>query len=169
MSNSDSNFPVLRFDAVTQTLQYLHGPNWVNVPSGSGIPAGADTQIQFNDSGAFGASVDLSFDGTDLFIGPVGSPSVVLSTGGASSLDSGAISTSGTGDLAVGTIVAGALSNPSIIMGSASTTRGFLPPVMTTTNKNAITAPAEGLVVYDVTLHKLSVFTGTVWQTVTSA
>ena len=50
-----------------------------------------------------------------------------------------------------------------------STTQGFLLPRMTTTQKNAISSPAEGLMVYDTTLHKLSVFTGTVWETVTSA
>lgn len=49
-----------------------------------------------------------------------------------------------------------------------STTKGLLFARMTTTQKNAITSPAEGLVVYDLTLHKLSVFTGTVWETITS-
>ena len=32
----------------------------------SGSPAGSDTQVQFNDGGAFGASANLTFDGTDL-------------------------------------------------------------------------------------------------------
>jgi hypothetical protein len=50
----------------------------------------------------------------------------------------------------------------------SSTTQGFLPPVMTTTQKNAITSPATGLVVFDSTLGKLCVFSGT-WQTITSA
>jgi len=50
----------------------------------------------------------------------------------------------------------------------ASTTQGFLPPVMTTTQKNAITSPATGLIVFDSTLGKLSVFS-TTWQTITSA
>jgi len=50
----------------------------------------------------------------------------------------------------------------------SSTTQGFLPPRMTTTQKNAISSPSEGLVVYDTTLHKLCIFTGTVWETVTS-
>ena len=50
-----------------------------------------------------------------------------------------------------------------------STTSGFLPPRMTTTQKNAISSPAEGLMVYDLTLHKLSIYTGAAWQTVTSA
>jgi hypothetical protein len=49
-----------------------------------------------------------------------------------------------------------------------STTQGFLPPRMTTTQKNAIASPATGLVVYDNTLNKLSVYTGLVWETVTS-
>ena len=48
-----------------------------------------------------------------------------------------------------------------------STTTGFLPPRMTTLQKNAIVTPAAGLMVYDKTLNKLCVFT-TVWETVTS-
>jgi len=49
-----------------------------------------------------------------------------------------------------------------------STTKGFLPPRMTTTQKNAITSPATGLVIFDTTLAKLCVYTGAAWQTVTS-
>ena len=48
-----------------------------------------------------------------------------------------------------------------------STTRGFLPPRMTTTQKNAIATPAAGLMVYDTTLNKLCVYT-TTWETITS-
>jgi hypothetical protein len=50
-----------------------------------------------------------------------------------------------------------------------STTRGFLPPVMTTLQKAAIATPAEGLMVYDETLSKLCVYTGAAWETITSA
>lgn len=50
-----------------------------------------------------------------------------------------------------------------------STTQGFLPPRMTTTQKNAITHPATGLTVFDTTLAKLCVYTGAAWETVTSA
>ena len=49
-----------------------------------------------------------------------------------------------------------------------STTKGFLPPRMTTTQKNAIATPATGLVVYDTTLNKLAVYTSAAWETVTS-
>ena len=49
-----------------------------------------------------------------------------------------------------------------------STTKGFLPPRMTTVQVNAITTPATGLVLYDTTLNKLAVYTGSAWETVTS-
>jgi len=49
-----------------------------------------------------------------------------------------------------------------------STTRGFLPPRMTTTQKNAIASPAAGLVVYDTTLGKLCVRGAASWETITS-
>ena len=48
-----------------------------------------------------------------------------------------------------------------------STTKGFLPPRMTTAQKNAIASPAAGLMVYDTTLNKLCVYT-TAWETITS-
>lgn len=48
-----------------------------------------------------------------------------------------------------------------------STSKGFLPPRMTTTQKNAISSPVAGLVVYDTTLNKLCVFT-TAWEIITS-
>jgi hypothetical protein len=57
--------------------------------------------------------------------------------------------------------------NTSAQLEVASTTKGFLPPRMTTTQKNAIASPAAGLVIFDVTLNKLCVFT-TTWETVTS-
>jgi hypothetical protein len=45
-----------------------------------------------------------------------------------------------------------------------STTKGFLPPRMTTTQKNAIATPASGLIVYDETTNKLACYNGTTWN-----
>jgi hypothetical protein len=45
-----------------------------------------------------------------------------------------------------------------------STTQGFLPPRMTTTQKNAIASPAAGLVVYDSTTNKLCCYNGSTWN-----
>lgn len=54
------------------------------------------------------------------------------------------------------------------VMEITSTTQGFLPPRMTTTQKNAIASPTAGLVVYDSTLNKLCVRTASAWETITS-
>lgn len=53
-------------------------------------------------------------------------------------------------------------------MSVVSTTKGFLPPVMTTAQKNAIASPTAGLIVFDTTLAKLCVYSGAAWQTITS-
>jgi len=53
--------------------------------------------------------------------------------------------------------------NSSAILELKATTKGFLPPRMTTTQKNAISSPAEGLMVMDITTHKLCVYDGTSW------
>jgi hypothetical protein len=46
-----------------------------------------------------------------------------------------------------------------------STTQGFLPPRMTTTQKNAIASPAAGLMVYDTVLKRPCFYDGTSWVT----
>jgi hypothetical protein len=58
---------------------------------------------------------------------------------------------------------------PSAMFELSSTSQGFLPSRMTTTQKNAIASPATGLVVYDTTLGGLSVYNGTIWTTVTAS
>lgn len=45
----------------------------------------------------------------------------------------------------------------------ASTTRGFLPPRMTTAQRDAISAPAEGLTIYNVTDHEPQFWNGAAW------
>jgi len=68
-----------------------------------------------------------------------------------------------------GSLLLGTTTNAaSSILTMESTTQGFLPPRMTTTQRNAIASPATGLVVYDTTLNKLAVYTGAAWETITS-
>jgi hypothetical protein len=50
-----------------------------------------------------------------------------------------------------------------------STTQGFLPPRMTTTERDAITSPAAGLVIYNTTTNKLNVRAAAAWEAITSA
>jgi hypothetical protein len=54
--------------------------------------------------------------------------------------------------------------NASSILELTSTTKGFLPPRMTTTQRNAIASPAAGLVVYDNTDNKHYGYNGTTWN-----
>jgi hypothetical protein len=52
----------------------------------------------------------------------------------------------------------------SAILQADSTTKGFLPPRMTTTQRNAIASPATGLVLYDSTTNKLQCYNGSTWN-----
>jgi hypothetical protein len=64
------------------------------------------------------------------------------------------------GSFGIGT---GASINASARLQVDSTTQGFLPPRMTTTQKLAIGTPAAGLMVYDTTLNQMSYYNGTTW------
>ena len=55
--------------------------------------------------------------------------------------------------------------NSSAILDVVSTDKGFLPPRMTTTQKNAIASPATGLQIYDTTLNRPCFYDGTTWIT----
>jgi hypothetical protein len=68
------------------------------------------------------------------------------------------------GNLGIGT----SSPNASAILDAQSTTKGVRMPNMTTTQKNAISSPAAGLMVFDTTLAKLCVYSGSAWQTITS-
>lgn len=53
--------------------------------------------------------------------------------------------------------------NASAIVDITSTTKGFLPPRMTTTQRDAIASPAIGLVIYNTTTLAPNVYNGTSW------
>jgi len=65
----------------------------------------------------------------------------------------------------LGVSIAASVTNPnaSAQLDISSTTKGFLPPRMTTTEKNAIASPASGLQVYDTTLNQMSYYNGSSW------
>lgn len=50
-----------------------------------------------------------------------------------------------------------------------STTQGFLPPRMTTTERDAIASPAAGLIIYNTTTNKLNMRAAAAWEAITSA
>jgi len=73
----------------------------------------------------------------------------------------------GIGSDALSVVVGGTEPNANAIMDLISSTKAFMPPRMTTTQKNAIASPTAGMVVFDSTLGKLCVYS-TTWQTITS-
>jgi hypothetical protein len=65
---------------------------------------------------------------------------------------------------ALGSAIGSSTLTASAVLAVNSTTQGFLPPRMTTTQKNAIASPAAGLVVYDSTTNKLCCYNGSTWN-----
>lgn len=59
--------------------------------------------------------------------------------------------------------------NTSSALDITSTTKGFLPPRMSTTNRNAIASPATGLEIYNTTTNQPEVYNGTSWVGMTSS
>jgi hypothetical protein len=88
-----------------------------------------------------------------------------VSIGGFSAVGIGAFGGLDTFVVRAGSASLGATTaNASALLDMVSTTKGFLPPRMTTTQKNAISSPAAGLVVYDTTTNKLSCYDGSTWN-----
>lgn len=104
-----------------------------------------------------GFSLQVLAAGTSLALGAISA--ITMNIGG---VTKGQIDS--TGHMSINTASAPATSAALDVGG---TDGSILFPRMTTTQKNALTA-AEGMVVYDTTLHKLSVRTAATWETVTS-
>ena len=68
-----------------------------------------------------------------------------------------------------GTLLVGGAAHPSAAHEIRSVNQGQLPPRMTTTQRDAITSPATGLVIYNTTTSALNVFDGTSWGAVGGA
>lgn len=141
------------------------------------IPPGALDSITGNSGGAVGpdGSNDITFTASGGFtvIGTPGTFSLNLAptgwTAGSVIFASSATAfsqdnanffyDSGTSSLLLGTTTPLASS----ILTLSSTTKGFRPPSMTTAQRNAIAAPASGILVYDNTLNDLQYYNGSSW------
>jgi len=120
--------------AGTRAIVAWDGTNFVNV--GGGSAAGSNTQVQFNSSGSFGASANLTFDGTTLTANDIIDSSLTASkpvfTNGSKNLVS-------TGTLGVdqgGTGLTTLTAN-NVILGNGTSTPSFVAP---STNGNILTS-----------------------------
>jgi hypothetical protein len=134
----------------------------IGVNAGRNIASGSGNTIT-NTSIYIGENTKASADNqTNQIV--IGHSSIGLGSNTTILGNSSTITTAIYGDILLG----GTTPITSALLAMTSTTEGFLPPRMTTTQKNAIATPATGLVVFDTTLGKLCVFS-TTWQTITSS
>jgi hypothetical protein len=57
----------------------------------------------------------------------------------------------------------GGTPNANAILDVQSTTKAFMPPRMTTGQRDAIPSPTEGMVIWNLTTHGLNVYNGSIW------
>jgi hypothetical protein len=143
-------------------------------PSGGGVYIGSTTgspsaKVHIKGSGSTSATTSL------LVQNSAGAQSLKVSDDNNVVLGDGVFTgfVAGSGQIGRYLISAGTVGNvfgdytsfaASAIVQCDSTTRGFLPPRMTTTQKNAIASPARGLIIYDNTTNKLQCYNGSTWN-----
>lgn len=126
--------------------------------------SGSFASISASGAGAFGGVVSAG-------LGAVGTPSYTfagdLNTGiWSPGADTVAVSTGGAERLRIdndGDVGIGGTANNAAILDLQSTTKGFLPPRMTTTQRNAIASPPPGLTIFNTTNSREEGYDGTQW------
>ena len=115
----------------------------------------------FNTSGGLQFSIAHTASAVNRFqvTGSATGVAVSLATVGTDTNISLRLSPKGTGSVGIGTSTPDA----SALLDVQSTTKGVRMPNMTTTQKNAIASPVAGLMVFDTTLSKMCVYTGSAW------
>ena len=154
---------------------YTGGSERLRITTTGGVGIGTTTPTVATNygslaiNGSSGAFIDALVGGTriggfeadasNLYVQSIANVPMILRT---NSTERVRIDTSG--NVGIGT----SSPNASAILDAQSTSKGVRMPNMTTTQKNAISSPAAGLIVFDTTLAKLCVYSGSAWQTITS-
>ena len=122
-------------------------------PGGTGFPM--TFKAVTTNVGSIWTASSSAFAVGDLTLGAtVASPNMVFDNSAASLL----LQTTG----------ANAVADAASILELNSTTKAFLLPRMTSTQRDAIGSPLSGLLIYDATLNKLAVYGASGWEVVTS-
>ncbi len=161
---ADSVFPGYYYYRNTTTT--ANGGHWVSL---KGIKGDDGSIGPIGPQGVQGVAGDDGAAGATGLTGATG-PSGLLSSGTAAGntpywdgsqwvLNNSNIHNNGAG-VGIGTTTPNASAKVEI----TSTTQGFLPPRMTTTQRDAIAAPAAGLVIFNTTTNCLNFFMGSGWN-----
>lgn len=128
----------------TQTLD-VYGV--IAATNGGMLSSGSSAGFQANDRSTSGAGVFYRQNGVNyLYDSTVGN----------------VIAYNGSGNVGIGTATIASTA----ILDLVSTAKGFLPPRMTTAQRDAISSPATGLTLYNTTTNQMNVYTGSAWATV---
>lgn len=166
------------------TLNGSASPLHVIVPGGAGnqfwldgygfrhLYGASDVRFNLSSNGASSGGLPTGWSGGALILGYTNTQYAISSGGGSSGFNGLAFFSSGlsapsvvmtnTGNVGIGiaTPVASAL------LDVTSTSKGFLPPRMSTAQRDAIASPAAGLQIYNTTTNALNVYNGTAWGAV---
>jgi hypothetical protein len=114
---------------------------------GGGTPGGANTQVQYNNSGAFGAESDFTYNASTNTLSVVNLVATSISTTGAGST----------------TITAGANIELNATNRVLITDTPFRLASFTTTTRNAISSPVNGDMIYNSTTNQLESYENSAW------
>ena len=140
-------------------LQLTDNPTGTGTVTGSLINGSIDgtVRLDFNPRVADGASAVAYMLDTKNTLANASSKLFELRNGGTASL-----TVLGNGNVGIGTTSP----NANALLDITSTTKAFMPPRATTTQIASVSTPTEGMVMFDITLHKLSYYNGTAWLVV---
>ncbi len=132
----------------------------------------SEARVVFAQGNNYYQGISGAFNNGNPFLGISASSTINTWNGVASFWNTGGLSV-GTGNYTIpaptngllvqGNTAIGGAAATSAVLTLISTTQGFLPPSMTTTQKNAISSPTAGLSVYDNVLNDIQFWNGSSW------
>ncbi len=146
VSNAVGVFSNVNNSAMTFTNSY----NFLGIFPGSNVTNAAGLSI---------ASLSTATNSAGVLLG-----TITIPTGKFGIYDATGFNDYFSGNIGIGT----SAPNTNAILDVSSTTKAFMPPRMTTTQRDAIPSPTAGMVIYNSTTNKLNVYT-TTWEAITSS